>query len=85
MSWGCFNVMKCKKCGYEYIVENDTLSLNMSASDNCPICKSEGEVISSNSMLTAMNRQKELFKNRKKIKIIGCDLCNYNCKECLFN
>lgn len=69
MSWGCFNVMKCKKCGYEYIVENDTLSLNM-ASDNCPICKSEGEVISTNSMLTAMNRQKELFKSRKK----RCDL-----------
>ena len=70
MSWGCFNVMKCKKCGYEYIVENDTLSINMSTFGNCPICKSEGEVISTNSMLTAMNRQKELFKSRKK----RCDL-----------
>lgn len=64
MSWGCFDVMRCKKCGYEYRVELDTLSSNIETV--CPKCKSDGEIIDSNSMLSAMNKQKELFKKRKK-------------------
>lgn len=66
MSWGCLNVMRCKECGYEYQTEIDTLSSNIVTETRCPICKGEGEVLSSNSMITAMNKQKELFKNRKK-------------------
>lgn len=66
MSWGCFDVMRCKKCGYEYRVELDTLSSNKAILTICPKCKSEGEIIDSNSMLTAMNKQRELFKKRKK-------------------
>lgn len=66
MSWGCFDVVRCKKCGYEYRVELDTISSNIATPTICPKCKSDGEIIGSNSMLNAMNKQRELFKKRKK-------------------
>lgn len=66
MSWGCFDIMRCKKCGYEYRVENDTISSGVFIRSSCPMCKGEVKKISSNSMLTEMNKQKDLFKNRKK-------------------
>lgn len=66
MSWGCYSVLKCNKCGTEYIVEEDTLNLNTPLYNKCPKCHSDGTVISTNSMITSMNKQKLLFKNRKK-------------------
>jgi Zn finger protein HypA/HybF involved in hydrogenase expression len=65
MSWGCFNVMKCKKCGHEYKVEVSTLSLYENKS-KCPKCDSKAIKINTQSMLDEMNRQTELFKTRKK-------------------
>lgn len=34
--------------------------------NKCPICHSDGEVISSRSMLDTMKEQRERFKKRKK-------------------
>jgi len=50
MSWGCSSVLKCNKCGTEYIVDDDTLTLNIPLYDKCPKCHCEGTIISTKSM-----------------------------------
>ena len=66
MSWGCYCLMKCIKCGKEYQVEESTLVINQNDYDKCPICHSSGKIISQRSILDAMKEQDEKFKKRKK-------------------
>lgn len=66
MSWGSYALMKCKKCGKVYEAEDNTLIMNMKGYDRCPVCRSEGETVSSRSILDVMNEQSEKFKKRKK-------------------
>lgn len=66
MSWESYSLMKCKKCGKVYEVEESTLIINQTGYDKCPLCHSDGEVISHRSMLDVMNEQSEKFKKRKK-------------------
>lgn len=40
--------------------------MNQEGYNKCPICHSDGEVISSRSMLDTMKEQSERFKKRKK-------------------
>lgn len=70
MSWGHYSIMKCKKCGKMYEVEESTLIMANSGYDKCPICHSDGELMSSRSILDVMNEQNEKFKNRKKRVIL---------------
>lgn len=70
MSWESYTLMKCKKCGKVYEVEDSTLIMNMKGYDGCPVCRSEGEIVSSKSMLDVMNEQSEKFKKRKKRVIL---------------
>lgn len=70
MSWESYTLMKCKKCGKVYEVEDSTLIMNMKGYDRCPVCRSEGEIVSSKSMLDVMNKQSEKFKKRKKRVIL---------------
>lgn len=42
MSWGSYTLMKCKKCGKVYEVEDSTLIMNQTDYDKCPVCHSEG-------------------------------------------
>lgn len=65
MSWGSYTFMRCK-CGKIYEVEDSTLITNQEGYNKCPICHSDGEVISSRSMLDTMKEQSERFKKRKK-------------------
>lgn len=65
MSWGSYTLMKCKKCGKAYEVEDSTLIMNQTDYNKCPVCHSEGEV-SSRSILDVMNEQSEKFNKRKK-------------------
>lgn len=66
MSWESYTLMKCKKCGKVYEVEDSTLIMNMKGYDRCPVCRSEGETVSSKSILDVMNEQsKQLKKHRK--------------------
>lgn len=68
MSWGSYTLMKCKKCGKIYEIENSTLNINRVRYDKCPICHSDGEVVSSKSVLDVMNEQsKKLKKHRKRV------------------
>lgn len=66
MSWGSYSLMKCKKCGKEYIVEDSTLIINQKDYNKCPLCHSDGEPISSRSIINVMNEQSEKLKKRKK-------------------
>ena len=70
MSWGNYSLMKCKRCGKVYEVEESTLIISDSDYDKCPICHSEGEEISNRSMLDVMNEQSQKFKKRKKRVIL---------------
>lgn len=70
MSWGSYTLMKCKKCGKIYEVENSTLIMNQTDCDKCPVCHSEGEIVSSRSILDVMNEHSEKFKKRKKRVIL---------------
>lgn len=70
MSWENYSLMKCKKCGKVYEVEESTLFISDSDYDKCPICHSEGEEISNRSMLDVMNEQSEKFKKCKKRIIV---------------
>ena len=73
MSWESYTLMKCKKCGKVYEVEDSTLIMNMKGYDRCQVCRSEGEIVSSRSML-----DKKLVKdiieviNMKDVKQIKC-------------
>ena len=68
MSWGSYTLMKCKKCGKIYEIEDSTLIINRAGYDKCPICHSDGEVVSSKSVLDMMNEQsKKLKKHRKRV------------------
>lgn len=68
MSWGSYTLMKCKKCGKVYEVEDSTLIMNQTDYDKCPVCRSEGEIVSSKSILDVMNEQsKQLKKHRKRV------------------
>lgn len=68
MSWESYTLMKCKKCGKVYEVENSTLIMNMKGYDRCPVCRSDGKVVSSKSVLDVMNEQsKKLKKHRKRV------------------
>ena len=51
MSWGSYTLMKCKKCGKVYEVEDSTLIMNQTDYNKCPVCHSEGEIVSSRSIL----------------------------------
>lgn len=66
MSWESYTFMKCKNCGKIYEVEDSTLIMNQEGYNKCPICHSDGEVISSRQMLDTMKEQSERFKKRKK-------------------
>lgn len=66
MSWESYSFMKCKKCGNIYKIENSTLVMNRKGYDRCPLCHSEGEEISSKSMLDVINEQSEKLKNVRK-------------------
>lgn len=55
MSWGSYTLMKCKKCGKIYEIEDSTLIINQVGYDKCPICHSDGEVVTSKSVLDVMN------------------------------
>lgn len=81
MSWESYSFMKCKKCGNIYKIENSTLVMNRKGYDRCPLCHSEGEEISSKSMLDVINEQSEKLKKRKK-RIILWKRC---LKKRLFN
>lgn len=70
MSWGSYSLMKCKKCGKVYEVEESTLIINREGYDKCPLCHSDGELISNRSMMDVMNEQSEKFKKRKKRVIL---------------
>ena len=70
MSWGSYTLMKCKKCGKVYEVEDSTLIINQTDYNKCPACHSEGEIVSSRSILDVMNEQSEKFKKRKKRVIL---------------
>lgn len=68
MSWGSYTLMKCKKCGKIYEIEDGTLNINRVGYDKCPICHSDGEVVSSKSVSDVMNEQsKKLKKHRKRM------------------
>lgn len=68
MSWGSYTLMKCKKCGKVYEVEDSTLIMNQTDYSKCPVCHFEGEVVSSKSVLDVMNEQsKKLKKHRKRV------------------
>ena len=45
MSWESYSLMKCKKCGKVYEVEESTLIINQTGYDKCPLCHYDGEVI----------------------------------------
>ena len=47
-------------------MEESTLIIADSDYDKCPLCHSDGEVVSSRSILDVMNEQSERFKNHKK-------------------
>jgi len=67
VSWECYTLLKCKDCGLEYTIENSTLTINIGEYEKCPKCNSNNVIIvSTNSMLDSMNKQKELFGKRKK-------------------
>lgn len=66
MSWGSYMLMKCKKCGKVYEVEESTLIMNQKDYDKCPICHSDGNVISNRSMLDIMTEQSKKLKRHKK-------------------
>lgn len=74
MSWGSYSSLKCNRCGLEYSVENSTLIMNRADYDKCPLCNSDGTIVSgtsgtivsSTSMLKAMKGDEEKFKNRPK-------------------
>ena len=70
MSWGSYTLMKCKKCGKVYEVEDSTLIMNQTDYNKCPVCHSEGEIVSSRSILDVMNEQSEKFKKHKKRVIL---------------
>lgn len=70
MSWESYTLMKCKKCGKVYEVEDSTLIMNQTDYDKCQVCHSEGEIVSSRSILDVMNEQSEKFKKRKKRVIL---------------
>lgn len=70
MSWENYSIMKCKKCGKMYEVEESTLIMVNSRYDKCPICHSDGELMSNRSILDVMNEHNEKFKNRKKRVIL---------------
>ena len=70
MSWGSYTLMKCKKCGKVYEIEDSTLIINRVGYDKCPICHSDGEVVSSKSVLDVMNEQsKKIKKHRKRVNL----------------
>lgn len=71
MSWENYSLMKCKKCGKVYEVEESTLFISDSDYDKCPICHSEGEEISNRSMLDGY-----LATNIEQLRNILNDLLN---------
>lgn len=70
MSWESYTLMKCKKCGKVYEVEDSTLIVNQTDYSKCPVCHSEGEIVSSRSILDVINEQSEKFKKHKKRVIL---------------
>lgn len=66
MSWECYNKMKCNNCGFVFNVEESTLTMNTKDYNKCPKCHSEAHIVETNSVLEAIDKQKELFKKRKK-------------------
>lgn len=68
MSWENYSLMKCKKCGHLYEVEESSLIINETRYDKCPLCNSDGEFLSNRSILDVMNEQRENFKIRKNNK-----------------
>ena len=93
MSWEYYSIMKCKKCNNIYEVEESTLNIVNENYDKCPLCYSEGIIISHNSILDAINEQHEKFKNRPKrvTKIKNSELIDYCtqsnglCYECPYD
>jgi excinuclease UvrABC ATPase subunit len=68
MSWEYSTKRKCEKCGFEYNVEESTLTNMITNYDICPKCRGKGNVISSRSVDDAINEAIEIIKNRRKTK-----------------
>lgn len=66
MSWGSYNLMKCKKCGNIYEVDEGTLTNSLSEYNKCPICHSEGLLIAHRSMSDVIDEHHSKFQKRKK-------------------
>lgn len=66
MSWGSYNLMKCKKCGNIYEIDNGTLTDSLQEYSKCPICHSEGFLIAHRSMSDVIDEHHSKFQKRKK-------------------
>lgn len=66
MAWESYSLMKCKKCGKMYEVEESTVIIAKNDYNKCPLCHFDGERVSRRSMLDVMNEQHEKFKGRKR-------------------
>lgn len=77
MSWYAYNNMECRECGYEYKQETGTLSVYDKGHKECPKCGGEVFVDKEKNEKAILK-----FQNSLKSKIVGCGLCNFDCKNC---
>lgn len=66
MSWEYSTKRKCCKCGFEYYVEESTLTNMTSNYDVCPKCGGKSDIISSKSVDDAINEATEIIQKRIK-------------------